>query len=250
MKMFLSPTKMDTYRQCPRCFYDEVILEIKRPKALYPTLPNGVDLCLKNYMDKYRGTLPPELAHLSGYRLMDDQELINQFRQWNGLKCVKNVSVQRGTMNQPSARVNHTIILNGGIDDLLWSPSEEVTIIDGKSKKDEPGEDYGSRYYQNNMDTYAFMLKENGFKVSERALLWYWWPEEIDEQGKWVFGQKTLEMKVNPDRIGEELEKMASLLPGIGLEKMEYRKNFPSNPECTHCSYVEEKTANEEAEKG
>jgi len=226
------------------------MLEVKRPPAVYPTLPNGVDQCLKNYMDKFRGTLPPELAHLSGYRLMDDQGTIDTFRQWNGLKCVKNVSVPRGTMAQPNAKVNHTIILNGGIDDLLWNPEDMVTIIDCKSKKDEPPEDYGSRYYQNNMDTYAFMLQENGYKVSEEAFLWYWWPEEVNDDGLWVFGQKTLRMTVNGDRIGAEIDKMASLWPGIGREMMEYRKNFPPNPECNHCSYIEEKNQNEASEGG
>jgi hypothetical protein len=249
MKIFLSPTKMDTYRQCPQCFYDEIMLEIKRPRALYPTLPNGIDQCLKDYCDKFRGSLPPELAHLAGYRLMDDQSLVNTFRQWNGLKIVKNVSVKRPTMAHPNARVNHTIIFNSGIDDLLWNPSDEVTVMDFKTKKDEPPEDYGDRYYQNNMDSYAYILKQNGYKVSKEAYLWYWWPEEVDEQGKWVFGQKTLTMKVDPDRMGVELEKMAELLPGIGREKGEYRKNFPPNPECTHCGYVEEKRANEQADE-
>lgn len=246
MKKFLSPTKMDTYRQCPRCFYNEIVLEIKRPRALYPTLPNGVDQCLKDYADKYRGDLPPELAHLTGYRLMDDQSLINTFRQWNGLKAIRNVSVPRPTMTQPNARVNHTFIVNGGIDDLLWSPNDEITIIDFKSKKDEPAEDYGSKYYQNNMDTYAWMLKENGYKVSKEAFLWYWWPEEVDEQGKWVFGNKTLHMTVDPDRMGQELDEIAGKFPGIGREAMEYRKNFPSHPECTHCDFVEQRLANEE----
>jgi len=217
---------------------------------LYPTLPNGVDNVLKEYMDRYRGTLPPELAHLAGYRLMDDQSLINTFRQWNGLKCVKNVSVNRGTTAHPKSRVNHTLIFNGGIDDLLWNPSDEVTIIDCKSKKDEPPEDYGRRYYQNNMDSYAFMLKENGYKVSSEAYLWYWWPEKIDEEGKWVFGNKTLTMEVDADRMGGELEKIANLMPGIGREKAEYAKNFPANPECTYCGFVEERKNNEPDEEG
>ena len=247
MKVFLSPTKMDMYRQCPACFYNLVMLEVKQPRGPYPTLPNGIDQCLKDYMDKYRGTLPPELAHLAGYRLMDDQSLVNTFRQWNGLKCVLNVQVDRGTTAFPNSKVNHTFIFNSGIDDLLWNPEDLVTVLDCKSKKDEPPEDYGQRYYQNNMDCYAFILKENGYKVSEEAFLWYHWPEKVDDDGKWVFGNKTLTMKVNPDRMKAEIVKIANLLPGIGREKGEYAKNFPANPECAYCGFVEERKVNDTA---
>jgi hypothetical protein len=265
---------MDLYRQCPACFYNLVMLDVKQPRGPYPTLPNGIDECLKNYMDQHRGTLPPELAHLAGYRLMDDQSLVNTFRQWNGLKCVLNIQVNRGTTAFPNAKVNHTFIINSGIDDLLWNPNDLlwnpndlVTVLDCKSKKDEPPEGYGDKYYQNNMDTYAFILKENGYdkyyqnnmdtyafilkengyKVSPEAFLWYWWPEEVDDEGKWVFGNKTLQMTVNPDRLKSEIEKIAELLPGIGREKGEYAKNFPSNPECGYCSFVEERKLNDTA---
>lgn len=246
MRLFLSPTKMDMYRQCPQCFYDLVMLEIKQPRALYPTLPYGIDEGLKTYCDKYRGDLPPELAHLAGYRLHEEQSLVNTLRQWNGLKCVVNVSVPRPTITQPKAKVNHTFILNSGIDDLLWNPSDLIAVMDFKTKKEEPPEDYGKKYYQNNMDTYAFILKENGYKIAPEAFLWYHWPEKLDEDGKWVFGQKTLTMEVNPARIQTELEKIAGLLPGISREKGEYRKNFPPNPLCVHCTYYEERKANED----
>ena len=97
MKLWLSPTKMKLYEECQRCGYDDSILKLKRPRSPFPSLPNGVDNTIKRYMDSYRGTLPPELVHLDGHRLMDEQSTINSYREWNGLKCIRNVTVPRPT---------------------------------------------------------------------------------------------------------------------------------------------------------
>jgi hypothetical protein len=118
MKAFLSPTLLDTFRQCPRCAWDQYSpLRTKRPRGPYPTLPNGMDEILKRYTDQFRGSLPIELAHLEGRRLVEDQSLINRYREWNGLKCTRSVTLDRPTTNLPNRKVTHELILTGGIDD-------------------------------------------------------------------------------------------------------------------------------------
>jgi len=245
MKAFLSPTLLDTFRQCPRCAFDQYSpLRTKRPRGPYPTLPNGMDEVLKRYTDQFRGELPPELAHLEGRRLVEDQGLINRYREWNGLKCTRSVILDRPTTNLPKRKVTQELILTGGIDDLLYNSDDEIEIIDFKTKKGEPADDYGTKYYQYTLDCYAYMLREQGLSVSSKAYLWYWWPASVGTDGQIKFDQKLLYMTVNPDTTVERLDEIANSLPTINMEVLNYRPN--SAPDCEYCTYVDTQRNNEE----
>ena len=246
MKVFLSPTLMDTARQCPRCAYDQMILKLKRPKGPYPTLPNGMDEVLKKYTDGFRGTLPPELSHLTGRRFVEDQTLINTYRQWNGLRCTHDQLVDRPTKSLPNRKISHSLIVTGGIDDLLYNDVDEVEIIDFKTKGSEPADDYGDKYYQHTLDTYAYMLRGQGLKVSEKAYLWYWWPKGVKQDGSLDFGQKILYMTVNPDATTERLVAIANMLPAVSMEAMQYRPQ--SAPDCEFCTYVQTQKDHDDTE--
>ena len=245
MKAFLSPTLLDTFRQCKRCAYDQFSpLRTKRPRGPYPTLPNGIDAVLKQYTDGFRGTLPPELAHLEGRRFVEDQSLINTYREWNGLRCNRSVVLERPTPNIPNRKVTHELILTGGIDDLLYNDDDEIEIIDFKTKATEPGDDYGDKYYQFTLDCYAYMLRDQGLKVGKKAYLWYFWPRELGEDGQMKFDQKLLYMTVNPDSTTERLDEIANSLPTINMEALKYRPQ--AAPSCEYCTYVETQRNNEE----
>jgi hypothetical protein len=245
MKAFLSPTLLDTFRQCPRCAWDQYSpLRTKRPRGPYPTLPNGMDAVLKQYTDNYRGTLPIELAHLEGRRLVEDQTLINTYRQWNGLKTTRSIVLDRPTERMPNRKVSHELILTGGIDDLLYNSDDEIEIIDFKTKATEPPEDYGTKYYQYTLDCYAYMLREQGLAVGKKAYLWYWWPVSVGEDGQVKFDNKLLYMDVNPDTTVERLDQIGNSLPTINMEALQYRPKAASD--CEYCSYVETQKNNEE----
>lgn len=244
MKVFLSPTLMGMARECQRCAYDQLILRLKRPRGAFPSLPGGMDEMLKKYTDSYRGKLPPELAHLVGHRLVDDQKLIDTFRQWNGIRVNSDHLVDRPTKNMPTRKISHSLILTGGIDDLLYNEKGEVVVLDFKTKKDEPNDAYGERYYQHTMETYGHMLQEQGFKVSTDAYLWYWWPESVNPDGSIKFGQKTLHMTLDLDATKARLHEIAEMLPAVSVEAMKYRP-APA-PECEYCNFVQSRMDNEE----
>lgn len=237
MRVYLSPTLMDTYRKCPRCAYDQMVMRLKQPRGAFPTLPNGLDNVVKSYLDQHRGGLPPELSYLDGRVIHPDQTLVNTYRQWNGLKTIKNISVAAPTDRMPERKITHTLIVNGGIDDLLYIPGEDmIELIDIKSKATEPDDDYGDRYYQFTMDTYAWMLKEQGFQVSTTAWLFYWWPHEVKEFGDITFKTKLLKMTVNADNAEARLQEIAEALPAIGMEGM--AKRPAPGAECEYCTFV------------
>jgi len=76
----LSPSKLNEFNACSRCFYDAYTLGIKKPRGIFPSLPGGLDRVLKVYFDKFRGTLPPELKGKLPGALMTDMEKMNKWR--------------------------------------------------------------------------------------------------------------------------------------------------------------------------
>ena len=57
----LSPSKLNLLNAngCERCFYLHNKLKLERPRGIFPSLPNGIDRVLKEYVDRYRQGLPP-----------------------------------------------------------------------------------------------------------------------------------------------------------------------------------------------
>ena len=104
----LSPTALNLFRDCPRCFWLDKVKNIRRPRGIFPSLPGGMDREIKRYFDRYRGmrTLPPELQDeaFQGAHLFSDQSKMNRWRNW---KTELEYRDQDGS------------ILFGALDDLL-----------------------------------------------------------------------------------------------------------------------------------
>ena len=225
MRIYLSPTALNLFKECMRCGFDgnKRLLDVPRPRSPFPSLPNGIDRLVKQYMDKHRGSLPPELAHLTNHRLMDEQGLINDYREWNGLTATRNVQVARPTTQLPNRVVTQTLVTSGGIDDLLYhdtmeedsNPIPEVVILDVKTKDKEPDEDYGLKYYTTQINTYGYLLKENKYRVASYAYLWYWWPVKVVSGTVIQFEQKLLKMPVDIPPVIDQLDLIASKLPVV-----------------------------------
>jgi len=185
--MQLSPSKLSVLRDCPRCFYLENKHNIKRPRGIFPSLPGGIDLVLKDYFDSYRSLnrTPDCIADLEGQSLFKDSAKLNLWRNWRtGLSCfVEGVK------------------LIGALDDALINEVGEVSPLDNKTKGSMPKDD-GSQYYQTQLDCYDLMLKENGYKTSGLAYLAYFWPQEVGEYSNgqiFKFGVKVFQIKCSAE---------------------------------------------------
>ena len=60
----LSPSALNLFKECPRCFWLTHHKVWKRPSGIFPSLPSGMDRILKVHFDKFRdgGRLPPEIC--------------------------------------------------------------------------------------------------------------------------------------------------------------------------------------------
>lgn len=204
--MQLSASKLGILKDCPRCFWDANNSKFARPRGIFPSLPGGIDLVMKDYFDQYRGSLPPGLKGKIEGVLMDDIATINKWRNWrSGL-----------TWSDPKLDVK----IIGALDDCLTDKEFHIPF-DNKTKGSKPKDD-GSQYYQLQLDIYGLLLESNGYPINGKAYLAYFYPVEIlgpisdkaSEGMNLPFGIDVYCLESSPDRAIEEITRAVEILEG------------------------------------
>lgn len=167
----LSASTLEVLLDCPRCFWLEQNGLRRRPRGIRATLPSGMDLVLKRYFDQYRGSLPPELkGHVEG-RLIDDQSLLDAWRDRG-----------RGLAYQDpflGAR------LKGLLDDCVVQGGAYIPL-DYKTKGFAPRED-AHKWNQHQLDIYTLLLEANGYRTAGHGYLVFYHPLSAHEGGRVQF---------------------------------------------------------------
>jgi CRISPR/Cas system-associated exonuclease Cas4 (RecB family) len=216
----LSPSALNLYRNCPRCFWLEKVRNIKRPRGIYPSLPGGMDRVIKSFFDEYRKKkiLPDELSgpDFQGVFLFDDQEQLDQWRDWRtGLEY----------------RDSEGAILFGALDDLLVKEGFYIPF-DYKTKGSITSETDAVKYYQMQLDCYALMLDANGFKSASYGFLLYFSPKKVLPRKLVEFEMQPIKIAIDINRATEifrEAHKcLAGPMPSSGdnCEYCQWLKNF------------------------
>lgn len=208
----LSPSSLNLFFECPRCFWLQINENIHRPRGIFPSLPGGMDLVIKDYFDKYRekNELPPELQGKIEGNLLHDHKLLNKWRNWRtGLEYTDE---------------DLSVTLFGALDDCLQI-GDKFAPLDYKTKGSEPKDGDSEKYYGNQLDCYALLLEENGYPVADSGYLVYYYPEHVEENGTVIFNVKPIKMKLNPSHARQTLKDAIKLLSG------------PIPPHHTECEY-------------
>lgn len=211
----LSPSRLNTYVDCERCFWLEVNKGIKQPSGPFPSLPGGMDTIIKEHFDRFRdrGEVPPELAE-SGIDAVPypDEEFLADARDWR--------SGPKWTDPETGA------VLRGGVDDLLLQDGK-VVILDYKTRGYPPKEEVPG-YYARQVNLYNLMFHENGHDIADFGLLLYYYPDRVQEDGEVLFHNQFQEVPVDLDRarglVREAVETLEGPIPG------------PS-PDCEFCKW-------------
>jgi len=180
-KLSLSPTTLNLFKDCPRCFWFHIIKgrAYKRPEGPVSTLPRGMDALIKDYFDIYRhrGQLPPEVQNIAGATLVD-QGLITRWRNWRtGLECIDHDGHR----------------LFGALDECVVCNNQYIPV-DYKTRGFPLKEDSTS-YYILQMSCYNFLLAKNGYAVSDYAYLLFYIPRNVDDNG-------AVQFEVNVQKVG------------------------------------------------
>ena len=213
----LSPSTLNLFCDCARCFWLEKVKNLKRPRGIFPSLPGGMDRVIKAHFDQARasGKLPSELKgkDFEGLKLYSNQAQLNLWREWRTGLVYKD---------------EDNSVLSGALDELLVAADRYVPF-DYKTKGSPTTEEDAVKYYQNQLDCYALMLDENGLPTAGYAFLLYFSPRMVGQVGQVEFNVQAIKILTDVERARNTFRKAVSCLKGE-------RPN--SAPTCEYCSYI------------
>lgn len=187
----VSRSKIELFMQCPRCFWLDTRLKIKRPSGPPFNINKTIDELFKKEFDAYRAKAKP-------HPLMTD----------NQIKAIPYAHADLDTW-----RYNFTGIVAlheptnlhvfGAIDDVWVNPAGELIVVDYKatSKKTEVSIDSDWQMsYKRQLEVYQWLLRQNGFAVNNT--------------GYFVYTNASLE----PEGFGDKLEFFTKVIPYTGSD--------------------------------
>lgn len=214
----LSPTTgLNLYSECPKCFWLHYNKNVHRPRGIFPSLPCGMDLVIKDYFDQYRGSLPPELKGKVAGTLMPNLKLMNRWRNWR-----TGLEYQADQLNA---------VLFGALDDCLMV-GPEYAPIDYKTRGFAPNAGDSEKYYQTQLDTYALLLSANGYPVKDFAYLIYYYPKAVKDNGIVHFNVAPVKVATDLSRAKKTFEDAVVLLSGPMPKK---------HSGCEYCSWISDR---------
>ena len=218
----LSRSKIDLFKQCPRCLYLDVARNIPRPSGPPFTLNNAVDALMKAEFDRYRAAGEPHPLFASV-----------------GLDAVpfRHADLGRWRHNFTGVRWKDEETgwtLFGAVDDLWQVPSGELIVADYKatSRTEMPTTKTLYPSYRRQMDVYQFLVRRQGFKVSDRG--WFVYTNGDGRAGE----------------FGDRLSFTTALVPYDGNDEwvleafrhavatVERDAVPPPTEDCEYCAYV------------
>ena len=215
----LSPSALNLFLECPRCFWLERVKNVKRPRGIFPSLPGGMDRAIKIYFDGFRAkdALPSELqgSDFEGTRLFSNQAKLELWRSW------KTGLVYRDAENENAS-------LSGALDDLLVKGDHYIPF-DYKTKGSVTTEADAVKYYRNQLDCYALLLDANQMPSAGHAFLLYYSPKSVGERGAVLFELQAIKIATDIERARETFQRAVALL----------KSEMPvSGPSCEYCQWL------------
>lgn len=218
----LSRSKIDYFLECPRCFYLDQRLGVKRPDTYPLTLNIAVDALLKKEFDIHRtnGTCHPMMEKYGIEAVPFQHKNMEEWRHnFTGIQYV----------HEPT-----NFLVFGAVDDIWVNPAGELIVVDYKAtaKATTPtlDGDLGAQY-RRQMEVYQWLLRKNGFKVSPVGYFVYVNGKKDAKafDAKLEFDVIVLPCEGDPAWVESTLVKAKACLMGDELPK--------SAEDCDYCSY-------------
>ncbi len=209
----LSPSSLNLFIECPRCFWLYLKRKISRPRAPASTLPTGMDGLIKKHFDKYResGKLPPELEAKIKLKPVP-QALLDKWRNWRtGLSYEEDNACLRGGLDECF------------LDGEIYIPVDYKTR--GFALKDDT-----AGYYQNQLNLYALLLKKNNFKISSFAYLVFYVLQSLSDNGEAKFDIQLIRIDTDTEKAHHVFTQAGNLL----------KQDSPpqAGAKCGYCSWA------------
>jgi len=220
----LSRSGLELYTNCPRCFYLDKRLGIAQPPGYPFTLNSAVDTLLKKEFDIHRAgkTAHPLMQKYGIDAVPFENKNLNSWRE-------NFVGIQ--FLHRPS-----NLLITGAVDDIWADKDDNLMVVDYKATSTERSTDtteekWGSYFRQ--MEIYQWLLRQNGFKVSNT--------------GYFVYCNGRKDKKAFDGKLEFDIEIVSHVGDGNWVEKtiVQAKKSLVSDeiPEpsesCDYCKYRE-----------
>ena len=210
----ISPSAIGMLLDCPRCLYLFYKECLRRPDAIFPSLPGGMDAVIKKYFDTYsaKNQLPPEISKEVKAKLFTQMDKLSVWRDnWTGIQA---------------EFPEYDILLKGAIDELLVDSKGKYIILDYKTLVWAVKEDT-HRHYLNQLNLYALLFEKNKMPVAEFGYLLFFWPESY-QTNKAIFNTQLVKIELSAEKGREVLKKVHQILSG---------PKPAAHSECSFCRY-------------
>ncbi len=232
----ISRSKIDLFIQCPRCFWLDARLGIKRPSSPPFQINKAIDELYKKEFDIHReGQTSHPICETYNLKLVPfKHEKMDEWRD----------ALRQGVqfLHEPT-----NLLVTGGVDDI-WVDLEtqELVVVDYKAtaKNSEVNLDADWQMgYKRQMEVYQWLLRNNGFKVKDVGYFLYT-NARLDADGfgdKLEFKTKLIDYKGDDswvDKTVMDLKKCldSEQMPAVGKNVMN-----PAKP-CEYCDYAKSRT--------
>ncbi|MBI1833350.1 MAG: PD-(D/E)XK nuclease family protein [Candidatus Andersenbacteria bacterium] len=219
----LSRSKIDLFLECPRCFYIDNKLGVKRVPGFPFALNSAVDHLLKLEFDIHRANgeqHPLQKEYGIDARPVAHEELDEWRYNFGGVKH----------LHKPTG-----MLVTGAIDDLWINGNEEYVVVDYKATaKEEAVKELDKEWqegYKRQMEVYQWLLRQNGLKVSDTGYFVYC-TGKLDGKAfdkRIDFDVHLIAYEGNDDWVEGTLLKIKECLEENDVPE--------SGPGCDHCSY-------------
>jgi len=230
----ISRSKIELFTQCKRCFWLEAIHGIKRPSSPPFNINKAIDELFKKEFDIHRakGERHPLMVEFKVDALPFQHDQLDTWRE---------NFIGVSTVHEPT-----NLHVFGAVDDVWVNPAGELIVVDYKATaKDQPVKALRPKgtwhdMYRRQMETYQWLLRQNGFKVSDTGYFVY-------ATGTW-----------DRDGFGDRVEFETHVFPHHGNSDwveptlLDIKKTLDGNiPEvgvaamggdCEHCMYAKSRT--------
>ena len=230
----LSRSKIELFTQCPRCFWLDARLKIKRPSGPPFNINKAIDELFKKEFDEHRaaGTQHPlQVKFKVAAKPFQHDDMDTWRHNFTGV----------ATVHEPT-----NLHIFGAVDDVWVDDDGKLIVVDYKATaKPEPVKALGPEGgwqdgYRRQMEIYQWLLRQNGFDVSDTGYFVY----ATGDMGADGFHDTlTFQTYVFPHTgtaawVDETLARMKECLEGdmppVGAAAM--------GGECDYCAYARSRT--------
>ncbi|QQS65028.1 PD-(D/E)XK nuclease family protein [Candidatus Saccharibacteria bacterium] len=231
----VSRSKIELFMQCPRCFWLDARLKIKRPSSPPFNINKAIDELFKKEFDMYRAKAEP-------HPLMLEHKVRAVPYAHKDLDTWRENFVGVATLHEPT-----NLHVFGAVDDIWVDDAGKLMVVDYKATaKDKPVKELGAEggwqdMYRRQMEIYQWLLRANGFDVSDTGYFVYatGTTDRAGFNNVVEFETHVFPHKGKSDWVGDTLVAMKNCLDN---DKMPEVGTAAMGGPCEFCAYAKART--------